>query len=161
MSKPPYAKIDPPIEYVEWEKNKQFFGQKLSWTHTEVINDAKLDGTRYAYGVSQGGFWFSIRLTKPEHESGFWNEYLKWRATPDAGTMNSFASADMVKPPPTCGTPSTPPCPPPDDLDEAIRSLAKDLAGVGASTDAVKTAIARVRKMLIDTTSAVQKMLKS
>jgi len=151
--------IKTPTSYEEWIKHPTFFDDGVSGTDTQVINDAKLNGTRYAYGASREGYWFYVALTKPEHEHGFWQQYLKWRSTAAADSIHSFESATMTKPPPTCGTPTTPECPPPDDLDEAIRSLAKDLAGVGAAPDQVKAAIARVRAMLITTTTAVRDML--
>ena len=109
---PAAASIDEPIEFAQWKQNGTLFDDQLVATETYVVN-ARPDGTdvrlRHAYGRSEAGFWFYIKMTHAE-EIEFWQLYMAWRSR-NANGNHAFISSSISTKPPSCGTPSTPLCP--------------------------------------------------
>ena len=146
---PAASQIIAPTPFEIWRETPILFDEPVAATRTRVINDIALNGTRYAFGVSSEGYWFFIRLTTIHQEAEFWRVYLNWRETTTGD--HDFSAAPATKLPPTCGTPNTPLCPPPDELQQARNDLRDTLAGVGADEATLRAAEARVDSLLLST----------
>lgn len=144
---PAAKEIMSPTPFEIWRETPVLFDDHVAASQTRVINDSARNGIRYAYAVSVEGFWFFIALANARQELDFWRIYLNWHET--ATGDHSFTAAPASQLPPSCGTPNTPMCPPPDELQAARDRLRDNIAGVGADETMLRAAEAGINQMLL------------
>jgi hypothetical protein len=101
---PAYSQITNPTLYANW--NKVYFDDSPTETRVVTYIDPSNSNLRVAWGKTSAGYYFYVKMHSSD-ESTFWSDHATWRAAnPGTHTWQAFSNV-----PPTCGTPTTPPCP--------------------------------------------------
>jgi hypothetical protein len=150
--------------YDEWVAGgRKLYADTATKTSTFVIND---DGgkapPRFGYGkdAAADGFPFAVQLDNDQQEKDFKTTFNNWKASRPAEQRHVYVSDPVGKPPPDCGTPSTPICPPPPSLVKGVADLRDLMIGFGRSPEEQAAAEARIyaflRSVLEQTVKALE-----
>ena len=157
MPPPPYEQIKPPWPYELWKEKKELYPDGTKVTRTVAYDHPDTDGMRVVWGqTNPKAFWFHIEMT-PAQEIEFWTIYGTWHAKAD-NAKNTHEFASSATKPKDCGTPTTPPCPPPSALDSAIGDLAQLAAGPGAPEPQIEVKRSQITQMLVNLVKSTIKL---